>query len=109
MEFNCDKWADCSCDDAGNKCSCGSSCGCGSVSIEQVKDAMAKACPYSDCSTCGGTCKCGAECSCGGTAQKSKAQWVKWVKTKSPAGCACKSGGTCQCLVGSCACGGKGC
>jgi len=108
MEFNCDKWADCSCTDAGDKCLCGSSCGCGSVSIEQVKDVMAKVCPYSDCGTCGVTCKCGSECSCGGTTQKSKAQWVEWVKTNSQAGCACKSGGTCLCPAESCTCGGGG-
>lgn len=103
INFFCDKWADCSCAATGKQCEFGAGCGCGSITIEQVKDAMAKACPFSDCDTCGGTCKCGSTCTCGGTEQKSKEQWVQWVKTKAPAGCACKSGGSCNCPAGSCA------
>lgn len=105
--YFCVKWADCSCAATGKKCECGTGCGCGSITIDQVKDAMEKACPFSDCGSCGGVCKCGSACACGGKKRKSKEQWVEWVKTEAPTACACKSGGTCQCPAGACGCGGK--
>lgn len=109
INFSCNKWADCSCAASGKQCECGNGCGCGSVTIGQVKDAMAKACPFSDCGSCGGGCKCGAACTCGGQKQKSNEQWVEWVKTKAAEACTCKTGGQCQCSAGACECGGKAC
>lgn len=61
------------------------------MTIEQVKEAMTKACPYADCGICKGTCKCNAQCSCAGSVAKSKEQWVAWVKSNDPAGCKCKA------------------
>jgi len=94
INWGCDKWADCSCTSTENVCKCAlDACECGSVTVEQVKEAMAKACPYSDCGTCKqelAGCQCDKKCTCGGSQRKTKQQWVEWVKSQNPSGCQCK-------------------
>lgn len=92
FNWGCATWADCTCTLAEKVCKCEpASCGCGTITIEQMKEAMANACPHAVCSICKGSCKCNKACVCGGSKPKSQKQWVEWVKSKEPAGCKCTS------------------
>lgn len=78
MEWNCEKWADCSCP-ARRPCECGMRCTQGTVTIDQVKQAMESQCPMVDCS-CKNECKCGkGKCTGGGTTERNAKQWVEYV------------------------------
>jgi hypothetical protein len=90
------------------KCGCGTTCGCGNVTVAAVQNAMSQLCGFADCN-CGASCGCGADCGCGGTKKKEVADWVATVKAAEAgqAGCQCsKADGKCTCGDG-CVCKGQ--